>query len=463
MEPVEPNAKSIEIIVTGKNTIILKDVLVGDVWLCSGQSNMEWPLSGATNGPTEVSNANHQEIRLFRVPRNPAIAPQGNCEGKWEICSSQTALDFSAIGYFFGRELHQTFGTPVGLIGSYFGGTIVEAWMGLEGFEKQASLDNFKTLFERFKAQRLQYESDFNQKTLPAWEQEFSQWQEKHGKAYETACQEWESMKKQGIQPLPAKPQLEKALPPKPQITPIGDNPTVLYNGMIAPIAPFGMKGVIWYQGESNTREPLLYRSLFPALISDWRRRWGQGDFPFLFVQLAAFIGQPAWDFAGLREAQLMALSEPSTGMAVAIDLGEPNNIHPKNKLDVARRLGLAARRIAYGQELVYSGPIYKNMQVEGEKIRLCFEHAGGGLMIGATPFASNASSPAGALLKGFTIAGADKKFIPAHAQIENNTVLVWSEQIDRPVAVRYGWENNPDVNLYNKEQLPASPFRTDD
>jgi len=241
--------------------------------------------------------------------------------------------------------------------------------------------------------------------------------------------------------------------PPWPPINYL--TPTVLFNAMVAPLVPYAIRGVIWYQGEANVGRAYQYRKLFPALISSWRKAWGY-EFPFLFVQLANFLErkpeptESAW--AELREAQLLTLKTvPKTGMAVAIDIGEANDIHPRNKQDVGKRLALAALAIAYGQKIVYSGPIYRSMRVEGNKIRIFFDHVGSGLVA------------KGEKLTGFAIAGEDRKFVWANAKIEGNTVVVWSEQVPKPVAVRYGWADNPDCNLYNKEGLPASPFRTDD
>jgi sialate O-acetylesterase len=244
--------------------------------------------------------------------------------------------------------------------------------------------------------------------------------------------------------------------------------PTVLYNGIVAPLIPYAIKGVIWYQGEANVGNGIEYRALFPRMIIDWRERWNEGNFPFLFVQLAnlnAAQTKPSeGGWALLREAQLMTLSLPNTAMAVSVDIGNPLDIHPKDKVDVAQRLFLAARHIAYGEELVYSGPIYDKMTVEGNKIRLSFKHTGSGLQMSAPPW-----SPTGAPLtpptelKGFAIAGADKNWAWAKAEIDGNQIVVSSDQVPDPVAVRYGWATNPPCNLYNKEGLPASPFRTDD
>ena len=428
LEAIQATDQPIELTVAGKNTLTLKDVLVGDVWVCSGQSNMERPLSYAHNAAAEMPQANDPQIRLFKVAPKVAFEPQPTCTGKWELCTPESAKGFSAVGYFFGKEIHQTTKAPVGLIGSYWGGTQAQAWTSLDGLRDHETLKGFVTSFEKYNAARLK-----NEKV--------------EGK------------------PLPAKPELTQRPPQNLHEAIQGRQyASTLNNGMIAPLIPYAIKGAIWYQGEANAGNFIQYRTLFPALITDWRKKWGQGDFPFLFVQLPNWAPGGDGGWPGLREAQLMALSLPRTGMAVTIDIGEADNLHPRNKMEVGRRLALAAQHVAYGQDLVDSGPIYKSMKVEGDKMRLSFNHVGGGLTIGAAssaqpgvPTASPASS-----LKGFTIAGADKQFLPAQAKIEGDSVVVWSEQVQQPVAVRYGWEGNPSVNLYNKERLPASPFRTD-
>ncbi len=446
LEAIKVTDQPIELTVAGKNTLTLKDVLVGDVWVCSGQSNMEFALANAHNAATEVTQANYPKIRLFKVAKKIAFEPQADCQGKWEVCTPESARGFSAVGYFFGKELHQTFGKPIGLVGTYWGGTPAQAWTSLSGLQSQPSLDCFIDGFNRVQNNLAKIKEQYEKEILPKWQQAYDRWKA-----------DAQAQRKNNKNATPSRPPLKPSDPTQsPHI------PTVLNNGMIAPLIPYAIKGAIWYQGESNAGNP-IYRTLFPAMIADWRKSWGQGDFPFLFVQLANFApGGGSW--ASLREAQLMTLSLPKTGMAVAIDVGQANDIHPRDKMDVGRRLALAARHIAYGQDLVYSGPIYKSMKVEGDKIRLAFDHVGGGLTIAAAPSTQPNVPPASpaSSLKGFTIAGADKQFLPAQAKIEGDSVVIWSEQVQQPVAVRYGWESNPQVNLYNKEHLPASPFRTD-
>jgi sialate O-acetylesterase len=332
------------------------------------------------------------------------------------------------VGYFFGRELHRSLGVPIGLINTSWGGTPAESWTSLDTLTGNADL---KPIVDRWNHALAEFP-----KANEQYQKEFADWKEAAEKA-----------KAEG-----------KTAPPAPR-PPLGpDHPhraAGLFNGMIVPLVPFAIRGAIWYQGESNAGRAYQYRTLLPAMIQDWREAWGQGEFPFLIVQLANFEARPPQpegsDWAELREAQTMTLALPKTGMAVTIDIGEAKDIHPRNKQDVGRRLALAAQRIAYGNHLVYSGPVYDSMKIEGSKIRIRFQHVGGGLMAkGDAPL-------------GFTIAGEERNFVPAHATIDGDTVVVWSDQVSDPVAVRYGWADNPVCNLYNNAELPASPFRTDD
>jgi sialate O-acetylesterase len=416
-----------EMTVAGKNTVTLKNILVGEVWVCSGQSNMEFTLKQAKNSAQEIADANnYPQIRSFNVGKKVIYTPMYNCSGKWQVCSAQTAGNFTAVGYFFGRELNTQLNVPVGLIHTSWGGTPAESWMSKEYLEND---QNFQPILKRFE------EASANYPELK--------------KKYQMERQKYDS--------IAAKLRAEgKPLPPRPE-EPIGPghaySPMGLYNGMIVPILPYGIRGAIWYQGESNAWRAYQYRTLFPAMIKNWRDAWHQGDFSFLFVQLANYDEvnpEPVEsDWAELREAQLMTLSVPNTGMAVAIDIGE-KDIHPKNKQDVGKRLALWALAKTYGKNMVYSGPIYRLMEVQGNKAVLHFENIGGGLVV------------KGDSLKGFAIAGADKKFVWADARIEGSTVVVSSDKVSVPVAVRYAWAKNPVCNLYNKEGLPATPFRTD-
>ncbi|KPK45084.1 MAG: hypothetical protein AMJ65_01115, partial [Phycisphaerae bacterium SG8_4] len=372
--------------------------------------------------------AKYPNIRLFTVTRTVAHKPLDDCEGSWAPCSPETVPDFSAVAYYFGRELHKRLDVPVGLIHTSWGGTPAESWTRIEVLEAGA---DFQPILTRQAEIIANYPQAYKE-----YEQKLQEWQ----KAAEEA-------KAEGNKP-PRRPGAPRG-PDHPH-TPAG-----LYNGMIAPLIPYGIQGAIWYQGESNAGRAYQYQRLFPAMIMNWREDWGQGNFPFLFVQLANFMetkdepGDSSW--AELREAQTMTLSLPNTGMATIIDIGEAKDIHPKNKQDVGKRLAFWALAQTYEKDIVYSGPLYKSMKAEGGKIRLSFDHVGGGLV-----------AAGGEQLKGFAVAGADRKFVWADAKIDGDTVVVSSDDVAEPVAVRYAWADNPVCNLYNKENLPASPFRTD-
>jgi sialate O-acetylesterase len=386
LEP-SPAGGPYDLTVRGKTIRTFKNILVGDVWVCSGQSNMQWPVEWSLNAVEEIANATYPRIRLFTVPPTVAQEPKLDVGGGWVACAPETVPNFSAVAYFFGRALHRELGVPVGLINTSWGGTAVEAWTSRSAL---AASPDFAPILARVHA-----DDDPNK-------------------------------------------------------------PSVLFNGMIRPLLPFGIRGAIWYQGESNVGRAYHYRSLFPTMIRDWRSGWSQGDFPFLFVQLANF-GEPQTtpgdsDWAELREAQTMALSVPNTAMASAIDIGDALDIHPKNKQDVGERLALCALGTVFGWDVEYSGPLYSWMTVEGNAIRLRFDHVGNGL-------AAKGSDT----LEGFAVAGADRRWMWADARIERDTVVVSTDAVPHPVAVRYGWHHNPVGNLYNRAGLPASPFRTDE
>jgi len=376
--------------ISGTNTIEFKNILVGEVWVCSGQSNMAFALSRATNATEAIDTSVDPMIRLYSVPHKASWTPVDDVEASWVLCNPDTVKDFTAVGYFFGRNLRTALNVPIGLIHSSWGGTFAQAWTSPDGF-----------------------------KALP----DYASWV--------------------------ADENSTKATGP--------NHASVLYNGMINPLMPYAIKGAIWYQGEANAGKAYQYRSLFPTMIKSWRDAWGEGNFPFLFVQLAPFQGgvkpQTVDSWAELREAQLLTTKTcPHTGMAVITDVGNPTNIHPTDKEPVGARLALAARKVAYGQDIVFSGPIYKGMKITGNSITLYFDHVGGGLV----------AKDGG--LKGFTVARADGKFVDATASIlGGNKVVVSSPSVTSAVAARYGWTNCPVVNLWNKDGLPASPFRTDD
>lgn len=416
--------------VQGNNRIVIRNVLIGEVWLGSGQSNMEMKLSSTENAQEEIAAAKFPLIRLFTVLRATAPEPTNNCTGVWVECSADTVPGFSAVAYYFARKIHSELDVPVGMIHSSWGGTPAEAWT------PETTL-TAKPEFEPI---------------LKTWQQEIADYPVKKAK-YDQQLQAWEretsERKSRGEKPT--------RKPTAPRGPDNSRRPAVLYNAMIHPIVPYTIKGAIWYQGESNAGRAYQYRKLFPAMITSWRDSWKQGDFPFYFVQLANYQKikpEPAEDsWAELREAQTMTLSLPRTGMAVAIDIGDEKTIHPLNKKDVGERLARWALAKDYGKDIVFSGPIYKSMKIESDKIVLTFDYTDGGLVAG-----NNVP------LKQFAIAGADKKFVWADAEIVGDTVVVKSSQVPNPVAVRYAWQMNPQgCNLYNKAGLPASPFRTDD
>ena len=421
----------LEMTVAGKNEITLKNVLVGEVWACSGQSNMGFPVRGADNAEKEIARADYPSIRLFSVPLLGTQEMQDDCKGSWSECSPESVASFTAVGYFFGREIHRKLKIPVGLINTSWGGSACEAWISRDVLEADP---RYKSMLEEWDKKCAAYDPD---KVKAAHDKAIQIWKTKVQKAKDT-----------GKEP-PRRPRAPRD-PRNGQ-----HRPANLYNGMIAPILPYAMRGAIWYQGESNAGRAYQYRHLFPTMINNWRTLWQQGDFPFYFVQLANFMatkdepGESAW--AELREAQSMTLSMPNTGQAVIIDVGQADDIHPTNKQDVGKRLALVALYKDYGKPLVYSGPAYKSMRTEGNKIVLSFDHAGSGLV-----------AKGGGPLKGFAVAGADQKFVWADAKIVGHSVEVSSPEVTAPAAVRYAWADNPVCNLYNQAGLPGCPFRTD-
>ena len=378
-----------ELTIAGNNELVLDDILIGEVWVCSGQSNMQWSVSSADRPMNEIMSANHPRIRLFLVPRTKAAKPLDDVNASWKACSPASIPDFSAVAYFFGRALHQELDVPIGLIATAWDGTRIEPWTPPVGFH---SVEKLADLAAQVDAQEV------------------------------------------GENPSP-------------------QTPTVLYNGMVHGIVPFGMRGAIWYQGESNRGEGMLYHEKMKALLAGWRKTWSQGDFPFYFVQLAPFkYNGSETMLPEIWEAQTATLAVPNTGMAVTTDIGNVKDIHPKNKQEVGRRLALWALAKDYGQkDIVYSGPLYQSMKVEGKSVRLTFDHVGVGLV-----------SRDGKPLDWFTIAGADGKFVEAQAEIDGDSVVVTSEDVAEPAAVRFGWHQEAEPNLMNKAGLPASPFRTD-
>jgi len=395
---------------TKTETIQLTNVLVGDVWVCSGQSNMEWLLSKASEPQADIAAAANPNIQLFTVPKLKAVSPTNDVGSDWKECGPQTVSNFSAVAYYFGRDLQKARRVPVGLIHTSWGGSPAEAWM-----------------------------SDAVLRANPRYQKEIIESYETARRQYEEARAAWEAGDRTGRRP--GAPRWK---------------PSELYNGMIAPLIPVAIKGAIWYQGESNVNRAEQYRALFADLIRNWRRDWHAGNFAFLCVQLAPYRaikpepGDSAW--AELREAQLLATKTlPGVGMAVITDVGDEKDIHPRKKEPVGARLALAARHVAYGERIVYSGPIFRKMTVKDGRAILHFKHVGSGL------------EARDGELKGFAICGADRKFVWAKAEIlSKDTIAVSSPEVPAPVAVRYGWADCPVVNLWNKNGLPASPFCTD-
>ena len=423
----------VEMTVAGKTTLKRSNILVGDVWVCSGQSNMGMTVKGSLNSEQEIASAKFPKIRLYTVDRLPSDKALIDTKGQWVECSPESVGGFSAAGYFFGREIHKALDVPVGLINTSWGGTIIEAWISPATMAKDP--DN-------------QYLTEKDQKGAEAYPKALENWQQNK----EKLTAKWKDDVEKAKAACKQAPRAPQA-PQDPAKNP--NRVAVLYNGMVAPIVPFAVRGAIWYQGESNAGRSYQYRRLMTSLVTDWRTQWNQGEFPFFWVQLPNFMaraaepGNSGW--AELREAQAMALSLPKTGMAVTIDVGEADNIHPKNKQEVGRRLALSALTVAYGKPGERSGPLFDTIKIDGEKARIKFKQLGGGLVV------------KGEKLTGFAIAGEDKKFVWADASLDGDSVVVSSKTVAKPVAVRYAWADNPDCNLFNKEGVPASPFRTDD
>lgn len=470
LKPVAPNSSPMTLTVEGNNRLEFQDVLVGEVWLCSGQSNMAVPFSKSVYAWTEASQVSDSQLRIFEIRIRASLQPQSELVGKWRLCDLDSLAYFSTVGYFFGKELREKLHRPVGLISAAWGGSHAQAWISLAGLQQPPAFDNYVTALQKsidvYPQAKVEYP-----KLLAEYNDAQKRWLEEVGNVYNAEVKAWdaaETAARNAGKPLPPRPILARPAPIRP-IQPDGDKatPTALFNGMIAPLIPYRIKGVIWYQGESNNGT-VEYGSLFPRLITDWRAQWKQGDFPFLYVQLPNFHGPARQPVEGnwpmIREGQRKALALPHTGMAVTIDVGDLKDLHPPDKWDVAQRLALVARHVAYGEKIVYSGPLYESMQTEGSKVRVKFSEVGGGLVLGVSPWnPTGAPVPTPTELKGFAIAGADKKWVWAKASIEGDSVVVSSDEVPAPVAIRYGWSDTPPANLYNKEGLPASPFRTDD
>jgi sialate O-acetylesterase len=411
----------------GKNKVTIKDVYVGEVWLASGQSNMQMSV-GETGAFDDVKKSKNPKVRMFTVQLTASWTPRDRVVGQWQEAGPNTTVGFSAVAYYFAQALSEKLDVPVGIIASSWGGTVAEAWVNKSKFE---SIKSLKYLADQHTAGKKKYDAEVDryvkeiEEFLPLAKKARSEGKE--------------------LPPLPVPP-----FPPNP------NTPSVLHNAMIKSLQPYAIKGVIWYQGESNAGRAYEYQTLFPALIANWREEWKNPDMPFLFVQLApwtAIVKQPtesAW--AELCEAQrLTSLKVKNTAMAVINDVGDPGDIHPKKKKPVGGRLARAARAIAYGEKVEYTGPVYDSVEFKEGRAVVSFKNVGAGL------------EAKGGELTGFTIAGKDRKWHNAKAEIKDGKVVVWSDDVKDPVAVRFGWANCPVVNLFSKDGLPASAFRTDD
>ncbi len=446
LDPLPANASPQEMKVNGKNNISLKNLLIGEVWICSGQSNMQWTVSQAANPQQEIEAANFPQIRMFNVERATAMSPADDIKGAWKEANPGNVGQFSAVGYFFGRHLHQVLKVPVGLINTSWGGTRIEAWTSRESLEERPCA-----------AQMLSDWDGIRQSWDAAAE----------NSKYEVAKAQWQAQvqkTKKDNAGLPADKQSKAPPAPRPPDDPnkTPHHPAVLFNAMIAPLIPYSIQGAVWYQGESNQKRAFQYQELLPNMINDWRTRWNS-EFSFYIVQLAAFgNGLPATKepglqdtWAELQEAQhLTAVTLPRCGLVVTNDIGEERDIHPKNKQEVGRRLALWALAHDYGRtNTVFSGPMFRNAVVEDGRVRVQFDHVGGGL-----------KTRDGGVPRHFQIAGQDQKWAWAEAKIEGSEIVVSSSAVPNPVGVRYAWAAWPEgANLINAEGLPAGCFRTDE
>ncbi len=424
-----PAGGPFEMTVRANNTVAFTNVMVGEVWVCSGQSNMEFPLERSTGARAEIKNATNSNIRLFTIPHTIAENPKDDVDASWLVCHPHFADNFSAVAYYFGKTINNQLEVPIGLIQSSYGGSKIEPWMTIEALRQVPSLSSA--------VEHIAGSDQVHRGHVSEALKELEVYLPMAQRAFAAG---------EGV---PA--------PPKWPVHPLATDkqqPTCLYNGMINPIVPFAMRGVIWYQGEANCNQNdgMLYYDKFKAMLASWRSQWGQGDFPFYYVQLAPFVYGDSEELPLFWEAQTACLQIPNTGMAVTVDIGDPYDIHPSKKQDVAKRLALWALAHDYGMDkLVYSGPLYKSMKVKRNKAVISFDHVGTGL-----------TSRDGMDLTWFEIADEDKKFVKAKALIDGDTVIVSNEKIEKPVAVRFGWDQKAEPNLSNKEGLPAPPFRTD-
>lgn len=419
-------------------SVTFNNVLVGEVWICSGQSNMEWWVANSDGAEEEIKNADYPGLRLFFADRKILTDPAESISGKWYVCTPLYVPKFSGVGYYFGKNLHKALNVPVGLINVSRGGTPISAWMSTQSLESDPDfaniLKNYQEALKTYPEKKRLYE------------EKYKQFQEKY--ANYTEFKKAVAKAKKAGEKVPVKPY-------PPYLAPQGLwQPSGCYNAYIHPLAPFALRGVIWYQGENDVKISFLYRKLLPAMIKGWRNLWHQPDLQFIIVQLPnygkTFAECRENQWAEMREAQyLTSKSVPDTGIAVTIDIGGAEKLHPGNKRDVGKRLALWALANTYKKDIPFAGPIYKSFRKDGDKIIITFDQ-------------TDLVARNGEKLNAFQIAGSDKKFVWANARLENNAVVVWSPEVKDPAAVRYAWEYAPEVNLYNKNGLPAMPFRTD-
>lgn len=420
------SGESRDLTVTGKNTVVVKDVVVGEVWLCSGQSNMVWQVAKVMDAKKEMETSTYPLIRQFLVERTPMEKPADMVGGSWALSAPGAIRDFTAVGYFFAREMHQFLKVPVGIINSSWGGTPIESWLS------QATLDgdpDFAPVAERWKQALTEYPA-----LKAKYDADLAKWTEQEAAARAKG------------------EEFKRSKPREPGGANSSQTPSALYNGMINPLAPYTLRGVLWYQGENNSGRSREYHKLFPTLITTWRARFEQPELPFFWVQLANFKqlkDETGLTWAYLREAQTSTLSLPHTGQAITIDIGNPDDIHPTNKQEVGRRLALIAKAKLFGQGVEFSGPVLEKAERAGTSIKLTFSHAAGGLDLRGEPLA-------------FQVAGADKKFIPAKARLEGEALVVEAPEVVAPKFVRYAWVNSPEACLFNRDGLPAPPFEAE-
>ncbi len=429
--PAQQTGDPVTLTVKGKNAITLTDVLIGEVWLCSGQSNMEWTVARSNNFEAEKAAANYANIRHIKIPKVPNGFPQDDVKAEWTTCSPETVGNYTAVGYFFGRKLHKELDVPIGLINSSWGGTRIEPWTPPCGFEKEPKLASIFKQVQLTNPTTAAYQS-----TLSAYLKRLETWTAEA----KTSLKEESALKSPPAYPTSIKPLTSPS------------SPTTLYNGMIHPLVPFAIRGALWYQGESNHTEGMLYYEKMKALIGGWREVWNQGEFPFFYVQIAPFhYGNESPSILPLLwEAQNKSLEIPNTGQVVIHDIGNLKDIHPKNKQDVGGRLALIALAKTYGQKnLVHSGPVFKSLKKEGPKLRVTFDHVGSGLV-----------SRDGKPLTLFEIIGKETDFVPAQAVIDGDSVILSSPKVKEAMAMRFAWHKLAEPNLANKEGLPATPFR---